>query len=155
MLIQTKYFGKIDLEESKIITFDQGIMGFEECKQYTILYDIEDGENPAISWLQSTQEPGLALPVINPFTIKPDYNPVVEDELLKPLGEINEDNLVLLLTVTVPADIKNMSVNLKAPFIINVDTRKGCQAIVENQDYEIKYKVYDIIQKTKGKKGES
>ena len=155
MLIQTKYFGKIDLEESKIITFDQGIMGFEECKQYTILYDIEDGENPAISWLQSTQEPGLALPVINPFIIKPDYNPVVEDELLKPLGEINEDNLVLLLTVTVPADIKNMSVNLKAPFIINVDTRKGRQAIVENQDYEIKYKVYDIIQKTKGKKGES
>ncbi len=154
MLIQTKYFGKIDLEESKIITFDQGIMGFEECKQYTILYDIEDGENPAISWLQSTQEPGLALPVINPFIIKPDYNPVVEDELLKPLGEINEDNLVLLLTVTVPADIKNMSVNLKAPFIINVDTRKGRQAIVENQDYEIKYKVYDIIQKTKGKKGE-
>lgn len=155
MLIQTKHFGEIDLEESKIITFDQGIMGFEECKQYTILYDIEDGEKPSISWLQSIEEPGLALPVINPFTIKPDYNPVVEDELLKPLGDINEDNLVLMLTVTVPTDITNMSVNLKAPFIINADTRKGCQAIIENQDYDIKYKVYDIIQKTKGKKGES
>lgn len=155
MLIQTKHFGKIDLEESKIITFDQGIMGFEECKQYTILYDIEDGQNPAISWLQSIEEPGLALPVINPFIVKTDYNPVVEDELLKPLGEINEENLVLLLTVTVPTDIEKISVNLKAPFIINADTRKGCQAIVENQDYDIKYKVYDIIQKSKGKKGES
>jgi flagellar assembly factor FliW len=155
MLIQTKHFGKIDLEESKIITFDQGIMGFEECKQYTILYDIEDGQNPAISWLQSIEEPSLALPVINPFIIKSDYNPVVEDELLKPLGEINEENLVLLLTVTVPTDVEKMSVNLKAPFIINADTRKGCQAIVENQDYDIKYKVYDIIQKSKGKKGES
>lgn len=155
MLIQTKHFGKIDLEESKIITFDQGIMGFEECKQYTILYDIEDGQNPAISWLQSIEEPSLALPVINPFIIKSDYNPVVEDALLKPLGEINEENLVLLLTVTVPTDVEKMSVNLKAPFIINADTRKGCQAIVENQDYDIKYKVYDIIQKSKGKKGES
>lgn len=155
MLIQTKHFGKIDLEESKIITFDQGIMGFEECKQYTILYDIEDGQNPAISWLQSIEEPSLALPVINPFIIKSDYNPVVEDELLKPLGEINEENLVLLLTVTVPTDVQKMSVNLKAPFIINANTRKGCQAIVENQDYDIKYKVYDIIQKSKGKKGES
>lgn len=151
MLIQTKHFGEIDLDESKIITFDQGIMGFEECKQYTILYDIEDSEKPTISWLQSIEEPGLALPVINPFIVKPDYNPVVEDELLKPLGGIDEDNLVLLLTVTVPTDITKMSVNLKAPFIINGDTRKGCQAIVENQDYEIKYKVYDIIQKSKGR----
>ena len=40
--------------------------------------------------------------------------------------------------------------NLKAPFIINSDTRKGCQIIVENKDYEIKYNVYEALKKKKG-----
>ena len=98
-----------------------------------------------ISWFQSLDEPGLAIPVINPLIVKPDYNPVVEDELLKGMGELTEENLVILLTMTVPSDITQMTVNLMAPIIINSDTRKGAQVIVENDDYEIKYKVYDKL----------
>jgi flagellar assembly factor FliW len=154
MLIKTKYFGDINLEEDKIITFSQGIMGFEDFKRYTILFDVEEGEKSNISWLQSLDEQGLALPVINPFHVKPDYNPIVEDEILKPIGEIDEQNLVILLSLTVPSDIEKMSVNLKAPFIINSDTRKGCQIIVENQDYEVKYNVYDALKQLKKEKGE-
>lgn len=74
---------------------------------------------------------------------------MVEDELLSGMGEISEENLVILLTMTVPANIKEMSVNLKAPIIINADTRKGAQLIVENQDYEVKYKIYDLLKEKK------
>lgn len=154
MLVKTKYFGEINLEEDKIITFPAGIMGFEDYKRYTILYGVEDGEKANISWLQSLDEQALALPVINPFLIKEDYNPIVEDEILKPLGDINEYNLVILLSLTVPSDVTKMSVNLKAPFIINSDTRKGSQIIVENQDYEVKYYIYDKMKKLKEEKGE-
>ena len=153
MIVETKYFGTIDLEETKIIEFDEGIMGFEEYKKYTILYDNEGDGKPSINWLQSLDLPGLALPVINPLLIKEDYNPVVEDELLKGLGELTEENIVILLAMTIPSDLTKMSVNLKAPFIINSDTRKGCQIIVENQDYEIKYNAYDAIQRKKEQKG--
>ena len=83
-----------------------------------------------------------------------DYNPIVEDEVLKPLGNIKEDNLVILLSLTVPSDITKMSANLKAPFIINSDSRKGSQIIVENADYEIKYNIYDVVQALKKEKGE-
>ncbi len=149
MLIQTKYFGEIDLTEEKIITLERGLFGFEEFKRYTILYDCEKEGGSNISWFQSVDEPALALPVINPLLVKEDYNPVVEDELLSGIGEITEENLVILLTMTVPADIKEMSVNLKAPIIINADTRKGAQLIVENQDYEVKYKIYDLLKEKK------
>lgn len=154
MLVKTKYFGEIDLDESKVIDFEQGIMGFEDYKKYTILYDIEDGEKSNISWLQSLDEQNLAIPVIDPFVVKSDYNPTVEDELLKPLGDITEDNILLLLTITVPSDLTKMSVNLKAPFIINADTRKGSQIIIENQDYEVKYNVYSVFKELKEKKGD-
>ena len=89
------------------------------------------------------------MPVMDPLLVKEDYNPVVEDELLKGLGEITEENLVILVTMTVPGNIEEMSVNLKAPVIINADTRKGAQIIVENQDYEVKYKVYDVLKNKK------
>lgn len=153
MLVKTKHFGEINLDEEKIITFPNGILGFEDCKQYTILYDNEKGDTPVISWLQSIEEPALALPVINPLFVKEDYNPVVEDEILNPLGTLAEENVVILLSLTVPTDLTKMTVNLKAPFIINSDTKKGCQIVVNNEEYPIKYAVYDILN-AKNKKGE-
>ena len=154
MLIKTKCFGEVDIAEDMIITFDDGLMGFEEYHKYTILYNNEDGNRSDISWLQSVDEPALALPVIIPLLVKDDYDPVIEDELLKPLGEFNDDNLIVFVTLTVPSDITKMTVNLKAPIIINADTRKGAQIIVENQDYLVKYNAYEIIQMKKEQKGE-
>lgn len=153
MLVRTKYFGVIDLADDKIIEFPQGIMGFENYKKYTVLYDLEDKNN--ISWLQSIEEESLAIPIVNPYVIKPDYNPVVEDELLKFIGELTEENVIIFLTMTVPVDVTKTSVNLKAPFIINSDTRKGCQIITENTDYEIKYNIYEHVQRLKQQKGET
>lgn len=154
MQITTKHFGEIELGEDKIITFDSGIMGFEDYKQYTLLFDIETGEKPIISWLQSIEEPTLAIPVINPLYVKEDYNPTVEDEMLNPLGELTDDNLLILSTVTVPSDLTNMTANLKAPFLINSDSRKGCQIIVENSDYPVKYNIYEAIESIKKMRGE-
>lgn len=152
MLVKTKYFGEIDLAEDKIIEFERGLVGFEDWKKYTILYDCESKEREEISWLQSLDEPGFALPIISPYSVIHDYNPVVEDELIKNLGELNEENLVIWVTLTVPSDITKMSCNLKAPIVINADTKKGCQVIAENTDYVVKYNVYDAVQKMKEKK---
>lgn len=149
MLVKTKYFGEINLSEDKIITMEHGMFGFEEYKKYTILYDSEKEGRPNVSWFQSVEEPSLAFSVINPTAVMEDYNPIVEDEILKGLGEITEENIVVLLPLTVPQEVTNMTANLKAPIIINADTRKGAQVVVENEEYEIKYKIYDIL---KGKK---
>ena len=143
MLVKTRCFGEIDLAEDKILTFENGILGFEDYKRYTILFNNEDGKEQTISWLQCVDEELLAIPVINPLFIK-------EDELLQPLGELKDENLLVLLTMTIPSDLEKMTANLKAPIIINSDTKKGCQIIVENKDYEVRYKVYDILKKKKG-----
>ena len=47
-----------------------------------------------------------------------------------------------------------MSANLKAPLIINADTKKGCQIIAENPDYVVKYNIYEQAKKCKEAKGE-
>lgn len=149
MIVKTKHFGEIDLDEEKVLTFDNGIMGFEDCRRYTILYNNESGERPVISWLQSLDEQALALPVVNPLFVKEDYNPLIEDELLAGLGGLTEENQVIFVTLTVPKDLTKMTANLKAPIVINADTRKGCQIIAENQDYVVKYPVYESFARAK------
>ena len=145
MRINTRYFGTVDLDDDKVIVFDEGLFGFEEYKKFALIFNNEAKERPAISWLQSVDEQALALPVMIPTVVKPDYNPVVEDDALETLGDWNEDNISVLVTVTVPEDLKDMTTNLKAPIIINTDTMKGVQTVVENQDYEIRFKIYDLL----------
>ena len=136
MKANTRLFGEIDIQEDKIVTLEQGIIGFPELKKFTLIYDSEKGDDSdTIMWFQSL--------------VKPFYNPTVNDELLEPLGKLGPDNLYVLVTVKVPADIKNMTVNLKAPLIINTDNMKGAQIIVENDDYDVRFPIYDILKKAK------
>ena len=148
MTIITKVFGEITIDDKRIITFPGGIIGFPELTQFAMLHDEKDGV-ASIHWLQSLQEPAYALPVMDPLLIKEDYNPEVDDELLKPLGDLNTDEMLVLVTVTVPRDLTKMTVNLKGPIIINAVNRTACQAIVEGDEYKVKFPIYDILQAKK------
>lgn len=151
MRVNTRIFGEIDIEEEKIITFEKGIIGFPDMKKFTLLHDEDEGVNAGIRYLQSLDEPAFAMPVMDPLVVVPDYNPEVEDELLKPLGEIKDDSLFVLVTVSVPKEIEKMTVNLQAPLIFNADERKAVQIIVEGSEYKIKFPIYDILQERKKK----
>lgn len=148
MTITTKIFGEISIDEDRMIRFPNGIIGFPELTDFAMLHD-EEGEVGTIHWLQSLQEPGFAIPVMDPLIIREDYNPDVDDELLKPLGEFQPDELLVLVTVTVPKDLKQMSVNLKGPIIINTGNRRACQVIIEGEEYKVKFPVYDILEAKK------
>ena len=152
MRIETKIFGAVEITDDKIITFENGIIGFPELKHFTLLHDDEAGTDAGIRFLQSMEEPGFAMPVMDPLIVKQDYDPVVEDELLAGIGELNENNLLVMVTVTVPSDLTKMSVNLQGPIIINVEKRLAVQLMVENKDYPVKYPIYDILKS--GKDGE-
>mgnify|MGYP001623105739 CR=1 FL=1 len=155
MKVQTKWFGEIDTSEDKIITFEKGIIGFESYKKYMIVFDAQKEAESSIMWLQSLDDAALALPVMKPELVKEDYDPVVEDELINTLGEnIKDAQLVVLVTLTVPSDITKMTCNLKAPIIINADTMKGIQLIADNDDYQVRMPIYDILDSKKEKDGE-
>ncbi|MCR4650187.1 MAG: flagellar assembly protein FliW [Lachnospiraceae bacterium] len=154
MRIITKIFGEIDIADEKIIHFPGGIVGFPDLTDFALIHDSEKGVGSAIQWMQSMQEPAFAMPVMNPLVVDPDYNPVVEDDLLAPIGGINPESVLVLVTLTVPKDIKNMSVNLQAPFVINADKCKACQVIVDSDQYPVRFPIYDILEKMKNESQE-
>lgn len=151
MKIDTKYFGEIEIGAEKIIHFESGIMGFEEYKDFTLLYDSEAEKKPFFSWLQCVTEKGLAFPVVNPLNVIKDYDPVVEEALLEPLGELKDEDIVLLAFATIPEDIKETSVNMRAPIIVNAANGKAIQVILEKGNYSIKHKIIKDISKETSK----
>lgn len=148
MTITTKAFGDITIDEDRIIKFPNGIIGFPDLTDFAMVHD-EEGGIGTIHWMQSLQEPAFAMPVMDPLIIKEDYNPEVEDELLKPLGELKADELLVLVTVSVPQDLEKMTVNLKGPIIINAKNRKACQVIIEGEGYKVKFPIYEILKARK------
>ena len=154
MKIETRIFGQIDIDDNKIITLEKGMIGFPELTRFALIYDKEKKDKGfQISWLQSMDDGDIAFPVTDPFYVMKEYNPSVSEEILTPLGELTEENVYVLVTVTVPQKIEDFSVNLKAPIVINSDTNKGLQTITES-DYPVKYKIYNLLREKNKKAGE-
>ena len=99
-------------------------------------------------WLQCMDDGDIAFPVITPGLVQEDYKPTVSDESISPLGELTEDNVYMLVTVTVPKDITKLTCNLQAPIVINSDNNKAVQVIVDN-NYPIKLPIYDLLRNRK------
>lgn len=149
MKINTRLFGEVEISDDKIITFESGIIGFPDMKKFALIHDEEEGQGAGIRFLQSLDEANFAMPVMNPLIVKPDYDPEVDDDLLTGIGHKEGDNLLVLVTVSVPGDLTKMSVNLQGPFVIDVETHKACQVIVDSGDYPVKFPIYDILQSGK------
>jgi len=148
MKVKTRIFGEINVDDSNVIYFERGIIGFPDLQKFVLMRDEEKPES-SIMWMQSLDEGQFALPVIIPNAVVDNYAPSVEDGLLQSLGDFDMQDLMLLVTITVPSDIKKMSVNLKAPIIINHKNHYACQAVAENEDYEVKHMIYDKLKKRK------
>lgn len=153
MRVETKLFGVIEIADDKVITLTRGLIGFPQMQHFTLIYDEQKQNRGTIMWFQSLDEPEFAMPVVDPSSICEDYNPTVNDELLSAIGELNDENLFVLVTIKVPSDITKMTINLKGPIIINSDTRLGEQIIVED-DVDMRFPIYDMLQSKKEKAGE-
>ena len=153
MQANTRLFGAIDIPDDKIIVLENGMIGLPEMKYFALIFDEEKVGGGKVRWLQSMDDPETAFPVMDPSLVKDDYSPMINDDILRPLGELNEENTFILTTLTVPKEVEKMSINLKAPIIINAETRKGAQIIVEN-DMPVKFMIYDLLKSRKEKAGE-
>ena len=150
----TRLFGTIDVADDKIITMERGMIGFPNLTHFALIFDEEKKEKKfKIMWLQSMDDGDVAFPVADPIQIKEDYKPLVNEEIIAPLGDMTEENTYILVTVAVPKRVEDFSENLKAPIVINMDTNKGAQIITED-DYQVKFKVYDLLKGNTEKAGE-
>lgn len=122
-------------ESKKIITFTNGILGLEQFKRYVLL---DHPGTDIIKWLEAVDEPKIALPVANPFHFLPDYTPKISRENLLQLNITSSEEALVLCVLTIGANTKEITINLKAPIIINAASRLADQFIAENSEYNVR-----------------
>ena len=140
MRLSTTRFGDIDIDESRTILMKAGILGFEHLKRYVFL--LQDKEI-LFWWFQSVDDGSVAFVVINPFVIKPDYKPIIQDNDVELLEVESPEDVFLMSIVTIRSDPFKVTANLKAPIVINLKKKLAKQVILDKSDYPIQYSIVD------------
>lgn len=148
MKINTKFFGELEVNESDLIHFEDGLPGFKEYTKFLFISDEVANKDDKIvkkspfSWLQSVDNQDIAFVLFDVFAFIPDYSPIINIEFLSMLGTDTLDDVKICCIANIPSDIKKMSINLKAPIVINTNNNKAKQIICDNDNYSLKHYIY-------------
>jgi len=146
MKIQTSRFGEIEVEDNRVITFNKGIPGFEEYKQYVLFPADEKGETPFF-FLQSIESEEVNFFLLDTFSFFKEYDIKLEDIIVERLELEEPTDAIVLTTVTVKGEIKDATTNLKAPLVINNTKMLGIQIVLDNKNYLIKQPLFQNSEK--------
>jgi len=128
MRISTTRFGVLAVDVDDLFHFPHGVIGFEHCRQWVLL---ADPTNNAVGWLQSADRPATALAVVSPRRFMQDYRVRVGHSDLASLAMAENDRLYVLCVVGKQNGTCVM--NLRAPILINLDRRLGCQVVTSDE----------------------
>lgn len=139
MIINTRFFGEVTIDDATIINFPEGIPAFDKETRF-VLMPLKDGSPFTV--LQSVQTAELGFMMTNPFTFKADYSFDIPSEDEKTLGIKNEQELLIYSILTLKDSLANSTMNLLAPIIINSTTQKGMQLVLpESSSYQLRYPI--------------
>ena len=141
-MMNTKQEESLDTNTTNqsIIHFEEGLLGFEDIKDYLLFH--EDDSN--IIWnLQNASANIPSFIVVDPYAVLSDYNPKFTQAELDYFGETQTVNLCLLAIAVIRPNLSDSVINLKSPIVIDVNTKKAKQIILENSDYPIRYKLFE------------
>lgn len=129
-------FGEVTVESTSIVTFPDGVPGFERCKQYGLVS--VDEEAPFLRLL-SLDEPTVGFVILSPMLLWSDYNPQMGAEDLGGLDVRSPDELEMYCIVTLSESPDQVTANLKGPIAINTRTMTARQLILMDDRYHTKH----------------
>jgi len=138
MLIKTKYFGEIQIDEKQIIDFPEGIPGFQDDKQYIMIRD----EDTDFTFFQSLKTEDLCFITLPPVLIVGDYGFDISKETVEKLELEKAEDVLVYSILNIPEDYKKMTANLKAPIVINIKNNKGTQELLDDDKLDLKHPVF-------------
>ena len=132
MEINTRY-GKQLVAKSSLLTFPEGLPGFEDLHQYKLFH--EEGKS-TVYYLQSTEDPDIRLPLVTPESCKIDYCIELTDEETEKLQIESAEDVVVVVTLSDNQDKAGAGItaNFMAPIVINAQSRIGLQKTLNRVD---------------------
>jgi flagellar assembly factor FliW len=132
MNISSQRFGALEIREDQVLRFEEGIIGFPNEREFVLIPHNATG---FLAWLQSTRSPAVALPVVSGHAFGGKYPDVNIDAAAMALGSGDANDDVALMVVLSAPQGQPATVNLVAPILVNVTTRRGVQLILDGSRY--------------------
>lgn len=138
MFIRTTRFGLVTIEPTDLLQFPTGLLGLEGCRQWVLLADAQNG---TLGWLQSTTRPEVALAVVSPRRFVPDYQFRVFRSDLSALELTNVQDAQVLVVVN--KNERGITLNLRAPIIVNI-SRRTARQVIANGDHPVQHELAPV-----------
>jgi flagellar assembly factor FliW len=138
--IDTKPYGKIEVDERQVLRFPEGLYGFEQLKEYCLF---EAKERGPFFWLQSLEDKAVAFILIRPQEFHPGYEPRIPEAEYGAVGIKDPAVALVFAIVTIPKDPARMTANLTGPVIVDRETRIGAQFLSTNPDHRVKHLILE------------
>lgn len=126
---KNRQFGELEFDDEHVLTFPDGIIGFEESRRFIL---INDEDSQPFRWLVSIEDEDLSFPLLNPQILVPNYRAANQ-----PKG-----NATTLVVATLRKEIEKSTVNLRSPVIIMNESRTGKQIILEEEAYALQHPLF-------------
>lgn len=143
MEVKTKSNGIVNVEEKQLVTFPEGLLGFEQYKNFALI----DSEYEPFIWLQSTEDSQLAFLMIDPFLICNDYEADIDDLSLKSIGVESPEDIIIMTLVTIPKDGSAITANFLGPVVINKKNKNCMQVILNDNRWTTKFNIVEALKK--------
>lgn len=139
MEVKTTRFGVVEVDDSRVMEFSEGLLGFPDCKHYVLLQTNDEG---TFFWLQSTDRAELAFVVCDPLLFLPDYSVPAKSEEFDQIGLKNMANAQVLIIVNKVG--RMLTGNLQGPLVINALNRKGRQLVLSEKKYSTRHSLMSL-----------
>lgn len=131
-------FGSFTYTQDEIIEFPWGIPGFPQLRRWLAL---SVPTNESFVWLQSLDDLKVAIPTADPYLVFEDYNPKLPVYAVAALDIADPSDFTVLCVMVVGKDAEEMTMNLFAPIVVNLRTRRARQIVLENSGYSVRVPV--------------
>src|SRR5688500_10543995 len=132
MTANTLRFGPLEVQDEDVLHFPSGLYGLPQSKRFCLL---PHDSAPGIQWLQSMDQPEIALMVTDPFPFFPDYELVVPDDVAETLQAHSAGDLLISVTLTADGAQNAVYANMMGPDVVNPSKGLAAQVAQDSSRY--------------------
>ena len=143
MRVTTTRFGDLEITDQDLFEFKEGLLGFGHLRQFIVL---DDPNDEIFAWLQSCENPDVAFPILEPGLFYDTGSIRIPKSDVEALGLESSEQGKLFCIVTIPSDPTLMTANMKAPVLLNLETRRARQCVLQDNSLEIREPIFAKLQ---------
>lgn len=139
--VRSQALGAVEVSVDSVIAVCEPLAGFPDCRGYALVEHVKKDGRPSSSvfWLQAVEAPFHAFVITDPWGVFPEYAPEISDADATELGLESFEDARVFAILTVPSTPSGITVNLRAPIVVNTALRRAKQVVLLNDEYHTRH----------------